>query len=81
MGTTLMAPVHSNCQIMLVRSYKDSSFCEVTCLSTVLLGSWLCPLGASFWSLSSITTSEVGIEEYAPLRLLNYLLLLSSLCR
>ena len=50
MGTTQMAPVHSNYQLMLVRCYKDSlSFCflEVTVLSTVLLGSWLCPLGDS----------------------------------
>lgn len=75
MGTTQMAPVHSNYQVMLVRCYKDSlSFCflEVTLLSTVLLGSWLCPLGDS--GHHPLQPHLVGIEEYASFRLLDLLL-------
>jgi hypothetical protein len=51
MGATQMAPVHSDYQILLVRSYKESlSFCflEVPPLPTILLNLWLCPLGDSY---------------------------------
>lgn len=78
MGTT---SVHSNYRSMPVRSYKaflPFCFLEVTPLSTVLLGPWFALWEAISRSLSSITTSEVGIEECASLGLPDYLLPVSN---